>query len=215
MNSGKTACKGRNIPMKKLDTLVLGSLEDRLFKHDRMTVILEELIRRNANKSEQLHDEEKQLSTELRVTDEKIDRLYDALANGVVENSDGFKRNLSKLDQRKDELIRQVSSRKRRRAIPTNIFTPKNIEKFAKAARAKLNDTDSEFRKKYVRLFVDRIDLSDDQIVISGPKTALARAISGRTEPDTDMVPSSVPVWWARQDSNLRPDRYERSALTN
>jgi hypothetical protein len=21
--------------------------------------------------------------------------------------------------------------------------------------------------------------------------------------------------WWARQDSNLRPDRYERSALTN
>ena len=22
-------------------------------------------------------------------------------------------------------------------------------------------------------------------------------------------------IWWARQDSNLRPDRYERPALTN
>jgi hypothetical protein len=26
------------------------------------------------------------------------------------------------------------------------------------------------------------------------------------------LVPSEA--WWARQDSNLRPDRYERSALT-
>ena len=27
-------------------------------------------------------------------------------------------------------------------------------------------------------------------------------------------LPIQVSAWWARQDSNLQPDRYERSALT-
>ncbi len=26
---------------------------------------------------------------------------------------------------------------------------------------------------------------------------------------------AATAIWWARQDSNLRPNRYERSALTN
>ena len=31
---------------------------------------------------------------------------------------------------------------------------------------------------------------------------------------DTKMGYKSLIYWWARQDSNLQPDRYERSALT-
>ncbi len=206
VTEGKSACDGRNIPMAKLDTLVLDHLGERIFKHDRLAVILEELIRRNAEKSDEYRDEEKQLRKELRSTEEKIDRLYDALAEGVVENTDGFKRNLSKLEQRKDELIRQVSSRKRRRDVPTNILTSKNIEKFSNAAKAKLQDKDSAFRKQYLRMFVDRVEVRDDQILISGPKTALANAIANTTKPDTDKVPSYVSEWWSGQDSNPQPD---------
>lgn len=198
VTEGKTACEGRNIPMVKLDGLVLDHLGEQLFKHDRLKVILEELIRRNAKKSNDFQDEEKQLRRELRTTEEKIDRLYDALTDGVVGNTDGFKRNLSKLDQRKDELIRQVSMRKRHRDVPTNILTLKNIEKFSKIAHAKLQDADSAFRKRYVRLFVDRIDVNDDQIMIRGPKMALANAIAQSSKGDTKMVPSFDMEWWAR-----------------
>ena len=28
-------------------------------------------------------------------------------------------------------------------------------------------------------------------------------------------IRSHTTVWWAREDSNLQPDRYERSALTS
>ena len=219
MSEGKTACKGRNVPMAKLDDLVIEHLSEQLFKHDRLKVILNELISRNAKKSNDSQNEEKQTRKELRDTEEKIDRLYDALTQGVVGNTDGFKRNLSKLEQRKDQLIKQVTTRKQRREIPTNILSHKNIAEFAKVAKAKLEDSDSQFRKKYIRLFVDKIEVNDDQITIKGPKSALANAISKSTKPDTPggnvEVPSFDMEWWARQDSNLQPDRYERSALTN
>ena len=60
-----------------------------------------------------------------------------------------------------------------------------------------------------------RIEVSDHEIRISGPNAAIAAKTPKETKPGTDMMPSSVPKWWARQDSNLQPDRYERSALTN
>jgi len=197
MTEGKTACEGRNIPMEKLDTLVLDHLEGQLFKQDRIAAILEKLVRRNSLKSDEYHTEEKELRKELRISEEKIDRLYDALSEGVVENTDGFKRNLSKLEQRKDELIRLVSVRKRRRDVPTNILTQKNLDRFTKVAKARLRSTDSAFRKQYLRLFVDQVEVQDDQILISGPKLALANAIAQTTKPDTGGVPSSVTEWWA------------------
>lgn len=39
VTQGKTACEGRNIPMQKLDTLVIEQLEEHLFHEDRMTAM--------------------------------------------------------------------------------------------------------------------------------------------------------------------------------
>ena len=47
---GKTACKGRSIPMEKLDTLVTEHLLERLFKPERIAVILASL---SSHRSEQ------------------------------------------------------------------------------------------------------------------------------------------------------------------
>ncbi len=50
---------------------------------------------------------------------------------------------------------------------------------------------------------------------VSGPNAAIAVEVLKTTKPDTDKMPDFVPNWWARQDSNLQPDRYERPALTS
>lgn len=60
-----------------------------------------------------------------------------------------------------------------------------------------------------------RIDVMDHEIKISGSSAVIAAQALKVTKPGSDMVPGFVPKWWARQDSNLQPDRYERSALTN
>jgi site-specific DNA recombinase len=45
---GKTACKGRSIPMHKLDKLVVDHLADRLFHLERLTAIVASVAARRA-----------------------------------------------------------------------------------------------------------------------------------------------------------------------
>ena len=51
---GKTVCRGRSIPMEKLDRLVTENLMERLFKPERLAAILASLAARRAEKAESL-----------------------------------------------------------------------------------------------------------------------------------------------------------------
>jgi len=73
------------------------------------------------------------------------------------------------------------------------------IGKFADVAKAMLKGPDSDFLKKYLRLFVDHVEVLDDRIVISGPKTVLAYAVVSTADHNRGKVPSYVAEWWARQ----------------
>ena len=214
MTQGKSACEGRNVPMGRLDTLVLEALEEKVFAPDRVKVILSALAERYAEVSKGSQEDEKRLRAELRKTEEKIDRLYDAVADGHIKDGDGLRRNLAKHEQRREELLRQVSSKKRVRQVPGDLLSQANIEKFVATARRRLRDPKSDLRKKYVGLFVDRVEVRDGEVRISGSKEALAAAMQAKAS-GSGQVPSYVGEWWARQDSNLQPDGYEPSALTS
>ena len=212
---GKCGCKGRSIRMERLDTLVVDHLSERIFAPERMEALLRDILNRNRGKCDELAAEAKRLRKELRRTEEKIDRLYDALANGLVNDADGFRRSVSKFEQQREELMRRISGLDRNRDIPKDLFSPVNISRFANTLKAKLNEPNAAFRKQYLRLFVDRIEVDDEEIRISGSKRALAEGIAKITKPGNQLVPSFGTGWWARQDSNLQPDRYERPALTS
>ncbi|MCH9050325.1 MAG: recombinase zinc beta ribbon domain-containing protein [Proteobacteria bacterium] len=51
---GKTACKGRNIRMERLDDLILDQLESRIFRPERLETLLSELLRRNEKNADEL-----------------------------------------------------------------------------------------------------------------------------------------------------------------
>jgi len=66
-------------------------------------------------------------------------------------------------------------------------------------------DTASGFGKAYLNPLLDEIRLDGDELHIQGSYRALARAVSLSKEGKLDTVPSFVPEWRARQDSNPRP----------
>jgi site-specific DNA recombinase len=78
-----------------------------------------------------------------------------------------------------------------------------------------MRNRESGFRKAYLRQFVERIEVDDDEIRMRGSHAALAQGLAARPVEAEGGVPSFGADWWARQDSNLRQHRYERRVLTN
>jgi site-specific DNA recombinase len=212
---GKSSCPGRNMRMEQLDELVVSELEAKLFQPPRLKTLLAELFRRSGERSGELGNQARQSRKALREAEEKLQRLYDAVADGTLPRTDSLKNTASRLEQRRDELVRLVSSADRKRHVPVHLLTPQNLDRFATAVREAMRNRDSGFRKAYIWRFVERVEVDDDEIRIRGSHAALAQGIAARPQDDAGGVPSFGQDWWARQDSNLRQHRYERRVLTN
>ena len=201
--------------MAQLDDLVVEQLEKRVFEPGRIKALLGSLIDRSRNKSQEMAERAKQLRNGVRTIEGKIRRLYDALAEGTVSDTDMFRKALSELEQDREEQLRLIASLDQRRDVPNHLLTSKKLERFTAAMSGKFNSKDNTLRKAYVRQFVDRIEVDDSEVRIYGSKAALVNALANPDSTKATGVPSFEKGWWARQDSNLQPDRYERPALTS
>ena len=215
MNEGPTSCKGRNIPMGVLDSLVLSSLEHRILAPERLETLLTALLDRVRDKDKDQAARAKDLRKKLSAAESKIERLYAALAEGTVNDTALFRASLKRLEDEREETLRLIASLETRSDVPRRLLSKENLARFAEAARARLHAEDAALRKGYVRQFIDRVEVDDCEIRIAGSKTALANGVLDAGPTQGAGVPRFVPEWWARQGSNLQPDRYERPALTN
>src|SRR5262249_11179997 len=94
---GKTACKGRSIPMHKLDTLVTQHLVERLFRPERVAAILASLSSVRAEKSA-AHDRRiLDLQREMADADGKLRRLYELVEKGLTDLDEVLKERLDTL----------------------------------------------------------------------------------------------------------------------
>ena len=202
---GKCSCRGRNIRMELLDELVVSELEGKLFQPPRLKALLAELVRRAGERSGELGNQAKQFRKELRETEEKLQRLYEAVADGMVQSTDSLKNTASRIEQRREELLRLISYADRKRQVPVHLLTPKNLERFSLAMRQAIRNPESRFRKAYLRQFVERVEVDDDEIRIRGSHAALAQGLAARPAQAESGVPSFGQDWWVQQDSNLRP----------
>src|SRR5262249_42750970 len=82
---GKTACKGRSIAMQKLDTLVTEHLLERLFKAERVAVILASLSSHRAEQAAALNARITALQREMTDTEDKLKRLYRLVEDGLTD----------------------------------------------------------------------------------------------------------------------------------
>ena len=201
---GKTACPGRSIPMEQLDQIVIDALSEKLLKPERIKATLGALATRLATRNGKQAEREKELNRDLRQVEKAMERLLEAVENGLVEDQDAFRKRMSGHRQRKDELVRLIAHGRRRKEMPSNLLSPSNLVRFTNAIRSRLDDPRSNLRRGYVRLLVDRVIVGEDQIEVRGTETALLSAVSTPDEIEAGVVPSSIPDWRRGWDSNPR-----------
>ena len=73
---------------------------------------------------------------------------------------------------------------------------------FAKFMKERVRNGEIPYRKSYIRSVVDRIIVEDERIMIKGRTDVLQNRISQPATGGTQ-VPTAIPKWRSRQDSNL------------
>ncbi len=200
---GKTACKGRSIPMQKLDDLVTEHLAERLFQPERLIATLASVASRRAEKALEVDRRVAALQTEVTEAEEKLKRLYKMVEDGVTDLDEILKERLGSLKLDRERARTALDRIKSQAAAPT-AFDSEAIERFGRAMRENIASGDIPFRKAYIQSVVDRIEVDDGIVRIIGDKSTLEQAIAGKMVA-AGGVRRCVPKWRTRRDSNPWP----------
>ncbi len=199
---GKSACTGRSIRMDLLDGLVLDHLGHRLFIPERMRELLAEHSTRSQDGAAEWAQKAKEAERELRDIDSGLSNLYGMVQRGVAPLEDTLNKHLSGLRQRRGEVLRLKARAERQKRMPRHLVEPERIEQFCTAMRDQLIHSDIAIRKAYLRLFVERIEVDDEEVRMFGHKAVLEAGLRQNCEAPTGEVPGFVQEWRPLRDSN-------------
>jgi site-specific DNA recombinase len=198
---GKTVCKGRSIPMEKLDTLVTDHLVDRLFEPERLTKILNSLSLQREKKSEGLNNRLIALQREMTDSEEKLKRLYRLVEGGFTDLDEVLKDRLNTLKADRDRAQAALERAKELSPLSQIRIDPVVIERFGRMMREHFSTGSVPFRKAYLRALIDVIEVDDKQIRIKGSKELLEKAVLASSSREVGCSQVST-KWRAGRDSN-------------
>ena len=83
-------------------------------------------------------------------------------------------------------------------------FTTQSIKAFARTARKRMRIDGGGYRRDYLRALAQRVEVDAQELRIMGSKSELLRTLVAASSAKTAGfgVPSFVPKWRARRDSN-------------
>ena len=197
---GKTVCKGRSIPMDKLDTLVTDHLIERLFKPERLAEMLTSLSLRRAEKSQSLNSRLMALQREVSDAEEKLRRLYRLVEDELTDLDEVLKDRLDTLKAGRDR-AKAALERAKEQSTPQIQVSPALIERFGRIMQEHFTTGSVPFRKAYMRALIDVIEVDDKQIRIKSSKDVLEKAVVASQNGQAGCSQMST-KWRAGRDSN-------------
>ena len=203
---GRAGCKGRSVPMQKLDDLVASHLEEHLLTPERLEVILAALLDRREERALRRRELAAELNRKAAEADARVNRLYDAISAGVVDVSDpALKARLEEYKAVRDQARVDADRATVAQDNAGQAVTPASLTAFAEAARRRMRGPDGGYRRDHLRAVAQRVEVADREVRIMGSRSELLRQLvaagSGRT---AGPVRSPVPNWRMGWDSNPR-----------
>ena len=201
--AGETKCKGRWTNMAMLDDLVVENVIEHILEPQRLSELLSAWLEQSTRGEARDRTELKALRSRLTMLDGESANVIALVRKGLMSADDPqIEKELGQIAAQKRAVGADIDMIERKLADPGRAITPGILEKFGTLVSSKMRERASPIRKQYVTLLVDRVEVGDDLIRITGSKSSLARAASGASP---HRVPKAEREWCARQDSNLWP----------
>ena len=199
--AGSVVCKGQWLPMAAVDeTLVEGFIE-RILNPDRLIEVIRQVETEVRSTAETGSGAKRALEAELRSAQKELDTLISAVARGVLDDDDAK----GQIAQRKaaiSDIRRRLEQAEPKPLISLHGLTEGKIRWFGSAIANLLRTGDIKFRQAYLRLFIDRIEVKDGELAVTGTREALAEAANmGNSLAETG-VHALVHEWRPHGDSN-------------
>ena len=202
---GETGCKGRTIPMDKFDRLVADQLERRLLQPKRLEQILSSVLDRRQERAQLRQSHIAELRKRAAEADAKLKRLYDAIENGISDLTDPMlKDRIAELKAIRDQARADAERAEDALERVGPSITPQALKTFASQARRRMRSESGGYRRDHLRALAQRVEVDAKEIRIMGSKSVLLRTLVAASSAKSAGfgVPSSVPKWRARRDSN-------------
>lgn len=193
---GKAGCKGRSIPMQKLDALVTDHLVAELLQPDRLRMTLSSLWALRAEKAAEVDTRVKSLRAEITTAEDKLKRLYTMVEEGLTDLDDILRERLAALKLDRDR-AKAALERIDAVASPAAAIAPELVGRFGTLMRENITSGEIPFRKAWLQSIVDRVEVDDDVIRIVGDKAMLEAAIANGGAQASPGVRGSVRKWRA------------------
>ncbi len=203
-NKGNHVCTSGNLPMEKTDQQVLNQLADKVFAPERVQNMMVELRKRIKTSKDTQQEHINNLNRQLKQTEERQHRLYEAIETGVIDLDETLQRRAQQLKSAREALLIELAGVRRAHSLPIDQLKASQVEAFAKTLKAKLLAKDGALAKSYLSLLVDEIIVRDGAATMKGSYRALAyaAAIGEIKVGHLKQVPTSISDWCARRDSN-------------
>ena len=210
---GETGCKGRSIPMDKLDDMVVNHIEDRLLDPARLEKLLGSILGRREDQAERRREHIASLQRQATESESRLKRLYDAIEAGVADLDDpALKERIAGLKVLRDQARADADRAQAMLESPGHsALSPAMIEGFARRARERIRGHEGGYRRDHLRALAQRVEVADDAIRIMGSKTELLKTlIAGQGRQSAAIgVPRGGLKWRRGWDSNPRyPSRH-------
>jgi len=201
---GSATCgKPIAVPEGELNRLVLGALADHLLTPERLPALLREAQKHRRSLASGNRHRRSALQKQLSGSAAQIQRLYAALADGLVSDTAMFRENLKALEARHEESARLLGMIDSDTPAIRQVLSNAQAVALASKLRRLLIDAPSPLQRRYVHGLVSDIVVDREKAMITGPKAAVAAAITAGAH--NGQVRSLVREWRTRSDSNARP----------
>jgi DNA invertase Pin-like site-specific DNA recombinase len=199
-------CEGghpASIREDKLDKLVVESLCSHILTPARIREVVAALATRRASGRSDLMQSLARLRTQLKQTKNRIEKLLDAVADGLVEDTEVFRQKFKALEADRENLGGMILGKERTLEQALKPITLEKAEEIASDLRSKLSSADPALKKRYVRAFVAAVIVTPEDVLLLGPNSSLAEVTAG-VKIDAVTIASGVlgldREWWAVQD---------------
>ena len=202
--NGGGRCRCPNVRREELDGIVLAAIEEQLLARDRLRELLAGVLQLSDERRLEREAELSRARAEQTRARTAINRLLVLVEEGTIGPRDPSfaermahnRTALAATTARIDALETQLTRGAKR-------ITEQTVDRFGQMLSAGLRTADPVLRSAYLRMFVEEVRVSDENVVVSGPIARLENAVTAGSGKGKQMVPSFDREWCRLQDSNL------------